>query len=600
MTERCLETIRAHTDLAAVDVLVVDNGSSDETAERLARYDWLRTLRNERNLGFVRGNNAGISATPREHDVLLLNNDTEVLADGWIEALQRTAYSRPEIGIVGCRLRRPDGRLLHAGTYILPDTVWGQQIGSLERDVNQYAADREVQGVVFACAYVKRELLERIGPLSEAYESYFEDTDYCLRAREAGFSTWLCGTVTLLHHEHASSDATPGLFADVFQRSRGEFRRRWRRKLEGRYVHDLAWRSILNAPTGYAMSSRALLRELDDQGVRVSYAYVYGRGTPMPLDEPAGSGDYRLDVIAQRRVPRRPRVSVVYGQGDVFNRNRGRYRIGYTMLEVDGFPPEWVRQANAMDEVWTPSTFNRDGLVASGVTRPVHVVPLGVDLDHFHPGIRSRPSPHGDFVFLTNFEWGERKAPEILLPVFNRTFRRRERVLLVCKVINRDPRVDVRREIASFNLSPEGGRIALLYNREYDYDQLGVLYRSADCYVSAGRGEGWDMTAMEAMACGLPVIATDWSAHTDFVRPDYAYPLPISRTVPAVARCPYYDGFRWADPDPDALATLLRRVFENRAEAADKGRRAAAAMAARWGWPAAAARIVERLRAIAA
>lgn len=599
MTARCLETIARHTDLATTEVLVVDNGSSDETPQKLTGYPWLRVLRLERNLGFVRGNNAGIAAVARDRDVLLLNNDTEILQDGWIAALQATAYARPDTGIVGCRLRLPDGRLLHAGTYMLPDTVWGQQIGSLERDVGQYARDREVEGVVFACAYLKRALLERIGALSEAYESYFEDTDYCLRARDAGFTTWLCGGVTLVHHEHASSADTPGMFDRVFGRSRSEFRRRWQAKLAARYAHDLAWQSILNVPTGYAMSTRAYLRALDDQGVRLSYAYVYGPGSPMPLGEPAGSGDYRLDVIAQRPMPRRPPVSVVYGQGDVFARARGRYRIGYTMLEVDGFPDEWVRQANAMDEVWTPSSFNADGLRASGVVRPIHVLPLGVDLDHFHPGITACRNPRGDFVFLASFEWGERKAPELLLPVFNRTFRRSEPVLLLCKVINRDPGVDVRRALAALALSPGGGRIAVLHNREYDYHQLGTLYRSADCYVSAGRGEGWDMTLMEAMACGLPAIATDWGAHTDFVTGDYAYPLPVRGTVPAVARCPYYRGFRWADPDPDALSALLRHVFEERAEAAEKGRRAAAAMAA-WSWSVAAARVVGRLSAIGA
>ena len=92
-------------------------------------------------------------------------------------------------GVVGCRLVLPDGRLLHAGTYMLADGIWGQQIGALETDVNQYARTRDVEGIVFACAYLRREVLDRIGGLSEKYVSYFEDTDYCLRAKEAGFRT---------------------------------------------------------------------------------------------------------------------------------------------------------------------------------------------------------------------------------------------------------------------------------------------------------------------------------------------------------------------------------------------------------------------------
>lgn len=599
LTERCLASVRASTDLSDVEVLAVDNGSTDETPEKLRELGWVRTVRLPENLGFVRGNNAGIAAASAGHDVVLLNNDVVVRQPGWLDALRATAHGSPDVGIVGCRLALPDGRLLHAGTYILPDTLWGQQVGALEADVNQYAVDRDVEGIVFACAYLKRELIDVMGGLSTAYESYFEDTDTCLRARAAGFRTLLCGGVTLVHDEHGSTRDDPAMFDRVFRHSRAVFRRRWRRQLEARYDRSVLWQSILNFSTGYAMSCREIVRALDARGVRVAYRYVYGRGTPFPVDEPDGAGDHLLDVLSRRRAPRRPDVSVVYAQGDVFARGRGRYRIGYTMLEVDGFPAEWVRQANEMEEVWTPSAFNRDGLVASGVRRPVHVMPLGVDPNHFHPAIRRFPAPGGDFVFLSSFEWGERKQPELLLKAFNDAFRSHEPALLVCKVINRDASVGVRQRVLSLGLSPLGGRIAFLHNVELPYHQLGALYRSADCYVSAGRGEGWDMPLMEAMACGLPSIATDWGAHTEFVNEGIAYPLRVRGTVPARAKCPYYDGFSWADPDPEHLRHLLRHVYERRDEAAEKGRRAAAEMAERWTWDHAAARIRQRLDEVA-
>jgi GT2 family glycosyltransferase len=596
LTRRCLETLRQHTELTNVEVLVVDNGSTDETPERLAELGWVRTIRNGENLGFVRGNNTGIAAADPGGDVLLLNNDVEILTDGWLDKLRRVARSSADIGIVGCRLRMPDGRLLHAGTLILPDTMWGQQIGALEADVGQYAADRDVQGIVFACAYIKREVVNAVGGLSLDYESYFEDTDYCLRARRAGFRTVCCGTVTILHHEHGSTSDDPRIFQRVFARSRATFRRSWRAELEARYTRSLDWQSILNFSTGYAMSSREILRALDGAGVKASYSYVYGKGTPFPLVEPENSGDHLLNVISNRKA--RAGTSVVYGQGDVFLQNRGRNRIGYTMLEVDGFPAEWVRQANLMDEVWVPTAFNRDGFLASGLKKPIHVMPLGVDIDHFHPGIANHPNPNGDYVFLTSFEWSERKQPELILGTFNQTFRRDEPVVLVCKVINRNSSLQIKRLIRALNLSRFGGRIAFIFNRDFPFSQLGSLYRSADCYVSAGRGEGWDMPLMEAMACGLPSIATDWGAHTEFVHAGISYLLKTRGTIPAKALCPYYDGFSWADPDPEHLRFLLRHVFENRDEALALGGRAAEEMAKKWTWDHAARRIVERLDAL--
>lgn len=594
LTRRCLETLRS-TNLDDAEVLVVDNGSTDETPERLAELDWVRTLQLPENLGYVRGNNAGIEATAPDRDVVLLNNDLEFTDAEWLSKLRRAAASDPQVGVCGCRLVLPDGRLLHAGTYILPDTFWGQQIGSLESDVGQYASLRRVQGIVFAVAYLKREMVDQIGGLSLDYESYFEDTDYCLKAAEHGWATAVAGDVTVVHAEHGSTTGDDSNFRRLFGTSRGVFEKKWKRKLIRHYRRNLLWQSIMNFPSGYARSSRDLVKALEQQGVRCIYRYVYGAGSPFPVEEPEGLGDYWLEVIRSRDLPCNIKTSVVYGQGDVFERNIGKRKIGFTMLEVDGFPAEWVRQANKMDEVWVPTEFNRRGMIDSGVKRPVHVVPLGVDPNYFHPAIEGHPNPYGDFVFLANFEWGERKEPWLLLRAFSETFKRDEPVRLVCKMINKDPGVRVKDEIAKLQLSERGGRIDYLFNIDFPHYQLGSLYRSADCFVSAGRGEGWDMPLMEAMACGLSSIATDWGAHEAFVSDEISYPLRVRGTVPAVAKCPYYVGFEWADPDPDHLRHLLRYVFEHQDEAAEKGRRAATAMAARWTWDQAASRIAERL-----
>jgi len=170
-------------------------------------------------------------------------------------------------------------------------------------------------------------------------------------------------------------------------------------------------------------------------------------------------------------------------------------------------------------------------------------------------------------------------------------------VRLVCKVMNRDGALSLKEEIGRLGLRASGGKISWLFNLEFPHYQLASLYRSADCYVSVSRGEGWDMPLMEAMACGLPSIATDWGAHTEFVHPGIAYPLAITGTIPAVAKCPYYDGYSWADPDGDHLRVLLREAYTNREEARRRGVAAAAEMATRWSSRGAARKIVARLNA---
>src|SRR5262249_16774522 len=145
----------------------------------------------------------------------------------------------------------------------------------------------------------------------------------------------------------------------------------------------------------------------------------------------------------------------------------------------------------------------------SGVRSPIHVIPLGVDPDHFNPKISRHPLT-GVYTFLSIFEWGERKMPELLLKAFNDEFRSREPVILLCKALNVDPGVDVQAQIAALGLKSDGGRIHFSENCLIPTYQLGSLYCSADCFVLATRGEGWGMPVIEAMACGLPVIATDW------------------------------------------------------------------------------------------
>jgi GT2 family glycosyltransferase len=566
--------------------------------EYLQAQTGLTTVLNGTNLGFTKGNNAAIAQSDPATDVILLNNDTEIVQPDWIAQMQETAYRAADIGVVGCRLVRPDGMLQHVGTYLPVDTFAGEQIGACERDINQFPGDNDVEGVVFACVYLKRETLNTVGLLNEDYFSYFEDTDYCFRARERGLRVVCCGAVRVIHHEHVSTRVNNVPQNQVFAKAQAVFRRNWESKLRAqKYSREIGWHSLMNFPTGYAISSRELATALDRNGVHVAYKYVYGPGTLFPPDEPEKSETKMAEMIRARPLDAR-RTQVVYGQGDIFEKNFGAYKVGFTMLEVDGIPAEWARQANLMDEVWCPSHFNVETFRASGVTRPVHAIPLGVDPGYFNPRIRtSRVSER--YTFLSVFEWGERKAPELLLRAFNEEFRSDEPAVLVCKILNADTSVDVHEQIRRLELKPTGGSIHVSLNQVVPTYQLGMVYRSADCFVLTTRGEGWGMPILEAMACGLPVIATNWSAQCEFMNAENAYPLAVDRLIPAVAKCPYYAGFRWANPSYTDLRRLMRHVYENQGEARAKGEVASREVLSQWTWDNAALKIIARLDDIA-
>jgi glycosyltransferase involved in cell wall biosynthesis len=265
------------------------------------------------------------------------------------------------------------------------------------------------------------------------------------------------------------------------------------------------------------------------------------------------------------------------------------------MLEVDGLPADWVETCNVMDEIWTPSRWGAETFAAAGVDRPIHVMPLGYDPARFHPHLPAHRVPDR-FTFLSVFEWGERKAPEALLRAYGAAFTRRDDVLLILRVNNFDGTVDVARQIAELRLPTDAAPVALLYNQHLDAASLGSLYCSADCFVLPTRGEGWGLPILEAMACGVPAIATDWSAQTEFFHAGVGYPLRTRALIAAEAKCPYYAGWRWADPDGEHLAELMRQVYEHPAEARARGAHAAREAAERWTWAHAARRVYERLQ----
>lgn len=591
-TRACLGRLHDLTAHPAWRVIVVDNGSTDGSVEWLGSQDWLTLVTNGRNEGFSRGCNIGIAATDDDEDVVLMNNDVVVADPLWLDRMQEVAYSAPDCGVVGARMVDDQGVLAHAGSYMPPLSLRGHQMAGAERDIGQYQRDRKVESVVFAQAYLRRDCLEKVGPLDEELFAYFEDSDWCVRADRAGFQVLYSGAPpTSVHRQNTSTRENKVDFWAVYERSRKVFKRNWGQWLdEGRYDRELTWHSVLQHPLGYAVQSRQLMTALHFAGVRVSYRNAYGE-----VDGPCR--DPLLDDLRARRP--RGATQVAFCQADAFGRveRAGGLRVGWSMLEVTGLPQEWVAGCNAMDEVWVPASFNIETFRASGVRTPIRPMPLGVDIDHFHPGIvGSRPTDR--YTFLSVFEWGERKAPEVLLRAFATEFAADEDVVLMLSVFNRDPSVDVDAEMAKLDL-PASAPIVVMVNPGFAGYQMGALYRSADCFVLPSRGEGWGMPVLEAMACGLPVIATDWGGPADFLHEGVGFPLNVAKMVAAEARCPYYEGFEWAEPDPDHLRALLRQVFSAPDVARARGAAAAAEVAATWTLEHAAARVAARLDELA-
>lgn len=199
---------RAETRIS-YEVIVVDDGSLDGTADQLSTVENLRTLRNAENLGFLRTINRG-AAEARGELLLLLNNDTQV-TPGWLDSLVDTMRTWPDAGIVGSKLIYPSGHLQEAGARLNPDgTVDLIGLNADPRDP-RYNFAREVDHVSAASILVDRALFERLRGLDDRYApAYYEDCDLSMRVRAAGRKVVYDPRSEVIHHLSVSTQG-PGL-----------------------------------------------------------------------------------------------------------------------------------------------------------------------------------------------------------------------------------------------------------------------------------------------------------------------------------------------------------------------------------------------------
>ncbi len=201
----------------AVEVIVVDNASSDGTAEMVrSEFPLVRLVENARNEGFSRGNNQALALTHGRH-VLFLNPDTEVVGDA-LGMMVWYLDTHPEVGAVGPKLRYPDGsiqpsrrRFPTVATLFLESTLlqqWFPQHAILDRF---YMADtpddmeQEVDWLVGAALMVRREAVEEVGGFDERFFMYSEELDWCRRAKAAGWKIIYLPQAMIIHHEGRSS-----------------------------------------------------------------------------------------------------------------------------------------------------------------------------------------------------------------------------------------------------------------------------------------------------------------------------------------------------------------------------------------------------------
>lgn len=233
--------------------------------------------------------------------------------------------------------------------------------------------------------------------------------------------------------------------------------------------------------------------------------------------------------------------------------------VGLWWWEVETFPDTWRRAFDGLDELWVGSRFVADAIAPVSPV-PVLTMPLPVAPRHPEPLTRAQLGLPESFLFLFVFDFAsgfERKNPLAAIEAFRRAFEPGSGAALVIKHVGEEEH------------SSEAARLAEAAARHPDVHLLGrhlpaerqaSLTAACDCYLSLHRSEGFGLTIAEAVLAGKPVVATGYSGPLDFLDPATASLVDHELRPVGPGQEPYPPDARWAEPDLDDAARLMREV----------------------------------------
>ncbi|MBN1779473.1 MAG: glycosyltransferase family 2 protein [Candidatus Buchananbacteria bacterium] len=216
LLERCLESIYKYQGNLELEVIVVDNASKDRSLEMIKNnFPQVKLIVNQANRGFAAANNQGIEIASGRY-LLLLNPDTEIKENSLHQSLE-FFRTQEKVGVMGCKILNPDGSLqpsvrrfptitaviliLSKIAKLLPNLPALKKYLAKDFDYRESQAVDQVMGAFFL---IKRELIEQIGVLDERFFIWFEEVDFCYRAKKAGWQIWYYPDAEIIHYGGSS------------------------------------------------------------------------------------------------------------------------------------------------------------------------------------------------------------------------------------------------------------------------------------------------------------------------------------------------------------------------------------------------------------
>lgn len=341
----------------------------------------------------------------------------------------------------------------------------------------------------------------------------------------------------------------------------------------------LNWYGWSNTESGYGIVNLEYSTAIQRQGIDVTYGWERREDIHPKFWDKMTQEQQQL--ISKPFV--RQHIGIIKTTPDLLFHNKSEFRIGYTMVENTRMGTKWTNYCNDMDALFVPSAYLIDVFKESGVTKPVYSVRQGIDSRKYPYFERPIKKPEEKFIFGTIGYQDDRKNWQDLVSAFCSEFNHNEPVELWIK--NTNP-YWINNYFSDFRIK--------LIHRMYSFEEIQRLYSMFDCFVFPSHAEGSGLPPREAMATGLPVILTNWSGLTEIADPEFSYPLnPTTIDMPDV-RGPEQPGFM-AKIDVSELMYQMRYVYEHRAEAKLKGKKASEFIHREYNWDVCAIDLLKKL-----
>ncbi|KAI4447561.1 hypothetical protein C823_002080 [Eubacterium plexicaudatum ASF492] len=241
-----------------------------------------------------------------------------------------------------------------------------------------------------------------------------------------------------------------------------------------------------------------------------------------------------------------------------------RYHIAFWLWELEDFPEEWTKYFTCLNEIWAPSEFTCNA-IRKKTSLPVKCMPYYLEADIRKEYTREDfKLPEGKFLFLMmydSYSCAERKNPAAVMYAYQKAFGKTNMQTGLVIKINHATKEDE----ARIQNEMDGYPNVYLIRDLLDRNAVNNLIRCVDVIVSLHRTEGFGLVLAEAMLLGTPVIATNWSANTEFMNKETACMVDYRLCTLEQELPPFHAGSRWADPDIRQAAAYMKKLYEDRA-----------------------------------